>query len=306
MPIDPSNRIGGEYNSFSSSEPEPIVSEPESTYGFLNQFGEHLTFEERRSALEGEVFSIPENCFMELDSASSEENFFRFKGIIYNTYLNIGPETGNLFKFANLGTGRTASLPGAFAIYYHGTFCVENPGYYSFRLVSNDDCSIQIDNKEISQSDELIYLDNTKHKLEISFFHCVGNKDVILKLLWKPQNGPEELFSPRIDFYDFDESDRSAAWWTDDLKYAGYSGGVGGKAAPASPSFSTDLTIWSIPSEASVYIDGNEIDEKTPVSYGFDGIGSHEVMLRKKGYEDYVQTIDLREDKKIYVNLSAI
>lgn len=64
------------------------------------------------------------------------------------------------------------------------------------------------------------------------------------------------------------------------------------------------LSVYSIPSEAYVYLDGTLIG-KTPIEYYIVSPGSHEVRISKEGYQDYrtTLTIEGRESKTINANL---
>ena len=93
-----------------------------------------------------------------------------------------------------------------FAIKYRGKFKVESADYYTFRLLSDDGASLQIDGYPIIDNDgqhmprsvvSTITLEAGEH--EFSLFYYQGPPDFLaLQLFVKAFNGSEHLFGPKI------------------------------------------------------------------------------------------------------------
>lgn len=58
------------------------------------------------------------------------------------------------------------------------------------------------------------------------------------------------------------------------------------------------LSIESKPSDASIYIDGKKLEERTPAIVNSILVGKHKIRLSKEGYHDFTKTISVKENKE--------
>jgi hypothetical protein len=144
------------------------------------------------SGLHGDVYFIGAN-------STHLPDFLRLRslGTIYTTALNIPPQD---FKQGFPGMPKRFEW---FAIDYTGKFWIDNPGLYTFSLMSDDGARLYIDDREIIDNDGIhsplertgsVELSGGIHRIRVSYFQ--GPRfQVALVLQVAPPGGPMRVFS---------------------------------------------------------------------------------------------------------------
>ena len=94
------------------------------------------------SGLKGDIYHLPNNT-----RSVDEIGRLKPEGSIYTTSLNVPPQD---FQLGFPGITKRYEW---FAINYCGKFCIEHPGLYRFRLISDDGAMLYIDGQLVADND---------------------------------------------------------------------------------------------------------------------------------------------------------
>jgi hypothetical protein len=145
--------------------------------------------------LRGDIYLLRENT-------GSLPNFHRLKpvGSVYTSSLNVPPRS-----FLQGFPGVTDRFEW-FAIDYHGSFWIPEPGKYRFLLASDDGSKLYIDDKLVINNDGLhpiqtetgkVALKSGAHRIRVSYFQ--GPRDAVALVLGVARPGEEQwqIFNTR-------------------------------------------------------------------------------------------------------------
>lgn len=215
--------------------------------------------------LEGIVYKIP-NTYSTVPTDISN---LEYVGVMYTSVLDVQPNVANN---AFLGRKRLSEW---FAINYAGNFDIDREGLYRFRLVSDDGSILYIDGNEIINNDGFhprqsrlgeVYLTRGVHEIDVKYFQGAG--EAVLRLFWTPPwQENEEIFSPE---------------WTED----GTVVQLGEIPFLKSKEDFSDLIyayIKSRPKHADIWINGINVNSRTPSHIYFDQTGTYLIEVRYNG-----------------------